>query len=226
MKKWTLLLLSTVLLVSLAACGRPAESPSAMEPKTSQMKAICELAVMDCYYHNVAKFKEEDAEGILWWQKDKHFWIEYSGIVTLGIDASLLSVEVNDTEVTITIPKATVLRCTVDSSSLSEDSFIVAKDSAKVEAEDEVAAFAAAQTYLEESASSDTALLASAQQRAQDLLEDYITNIGKAVGKEYSVTWSYLDEDVASSGNEQASEDEATDQPASTENISESDKKS
>lgn len=220
MRKWIVLAISTALLISLAACGKPAAEPVTMEPKTSQMKAICELAVMDCYYHNVAKFKEENAEGILWWQKDKHFWIEYSGIVTLGIDASLLSIEVNDTAVTITIPEATVLRCTVDSSSLSEDSFIVAKDSAKIDAEDEVKAFAAAQTCLEESASSDTALLASAQQRAQGLLEDYITNIGKAVGKEYSVKWNYLKVHSAASENEYASENEAADASGEIESIS------
>ncbi len=222
-KKWILLLISAALLLSLAACGKSTEAPAAMEPKTSQMKAICELAVMDCYYHNVAKFKEENAEGILWWQKDKHFWIEYSGVVTLGIDASLLAVEVRDTEVTITIPEATVLRCTVDSSSLSEDSFIVAKDSAKIEAEDEVAAFAAAQDYLEQSASNDTALLANAQQRAQGLLEDYITNIGRAVGKEYSVKWDYLDKDSVPSGSEQTPENAPEDATTLTENPSETD---
>lgn len=219
MKKWTLLLIVTVFLISLTSCGNFETSPAAMEPKTSQMKAICELAVMECYYHNVAKFKKTDTEGILWWQKDKNFWIEYSGIVTLGIDTSLMSVEVNDTQVTITIPEATVLRCTVDSSSLSEESFIVAKDSAKIEADDEVAAFAAAQTYLEESASNDTALLAGAQQRAQGLLEDYIANIGKAVGKEYFVTWKYLDNNTASSKDQQTSDDDVSDEPGSTENI-------
>lgn len=93
------------------------------------------------------------------------------------------------------MPEARVLNCTVDSSSLSEDSFIVAKDSAKIEAEDEVAAFESAQSYLEEVASNDTALLSSAQQRAETLLEDYITNIGKAVGKEYSIKWVYLNDD-------------------------------
>ena len=130
-----------------------------MEPKISQMKAICELAVMDCYYHNVAKFREENAEGVLFWQKDKHFWIEYSGVVSLGIDVSQVTVEVDDTLVTITIPEAEVLRCQVDSDKLSEDSYIVAKNSAKISAEDEVAAFAQAQADLEATAAADTALL-------------------------------------------------------------------
>ena len=49
-----------------------------------------------------------------------------------------------------------------------------------------------AQSKLEETASNDKTLLANAQQRAQTLLEDYITNIGNAVGKTYTIRWEYL----------------------------------
>lgn len=203
MKKLMCILISAVLTLSLAACSDTEPAPVDMEPKTSQMKAICELAVMDCYYHNVAKYELKDAEGFLWWTKDKNLWIEYSGVVTIGIDVSRVTVEVDGTKVTISIPAAEVLSCTVDSSSLTEDSFIVAQDSAAIEAEDEVYAFADAQAKLEETASQDTALLASAQQQAQQLLEDYITNIGKATGKSYSIEWIYLDENNVPVGSEQ-----------------------
>lgn len=203
MKKLMCILISAMLTLSLAACSNTEPAPVDMEPKTSQMKAICELAVMDCYYHNVAKYELKDAEGFLWWTKDKNFWIEYSGVVTIGIDVSRVTVEVDGTKVTISIPAAEVLSCTVDSSSLTEDSFIVAQDSAAIEAEDEVYAFADAQAKLEETASQDTALLASAQQQAQQLLEDYITNIGKATGKSYSIEWIYLDENNVPVGSEQ-----------------------
>lgn len=203
MKKLMCILISAMLTLSLATCSNTEPAPVDMEPKTSQMKAICELAVMDCYYHNVAKYELKDAEGFLWWTKDKNFWIEYSGVVTIGIDVSRVTVEVDGTKVTISIPAAEVLSCTVDSSSLTEDSFIVAQDSAAIEAEDEVYAFADAQAKLEETASQDTALLASAQQQAQQLLEDYITNIGKATGKSYSIEWIYLDENNVPVGSEQ-----------------------
>lgn len=203
MKKLMCILISAVLTLSLAACSDTEPAPVDMEPKTSQMKAICELAVMDCYYHNVAKYEMKDAEGFLWWTKDKNFWIEYSGVVTIGIDVSRVTVEVDGTKVTISIPAAEVLRYTVDSSSPTEDSYIVAKDSAAIEAEDEIAAFSVAQADLEATASQDTALLASAQQQAQQLLEDYITNIGKATGKSYSIEWIYLDENNVPVGSEQ-----------------------
>ena len=203
MKKLMCILISAALTLSLAACSNTEPAPVDMEPKTSQMKAICELAVMDCYYHNVAKYELKDAEGFLWWTKDKNFWIEYSGVVTLGVDVSRVTVEVDGTKVTISIPAAEVLSCTVDSSSLTEDSYIVAKDSAAIEAEDEIAAFSVAQADLEATASQDTALLASAQQQAQQLLEDYITNIGKATGKSYTIEWIYLDENNVPVGSEQ-----------------------
>ena len=194
MKKVVAVLLAILLSLSVAACGGKEQELANMEPEVSQMKAICELAVMDCYYHNVAKFEEEDAEGFLFWKKDKKFWIEYSGVVTLGIDVSQVEVEVTETQVTITMPPAEVQSCRVDSSSLTEESFIVADGSASIDAEDEVAAFDAAQTALEDTASRDSVLLANAQQRAQSLLEDYIKNVGNMVGKKYSIQWIYLDE--------------------------------
>ena len=172
-------------------------------PDFSGISSVCQLATLKCYYHNVAKYELKDAEGFLWWTKDKNFWIEYSGVVTLGVDVSRVTVEVDGTKVTISIPAAEVLSCTVDSSSLTEDSYIVAKDSAAIEAEDEIAAFSVAQADLEATASQDTALLASAQQQAQQLLEDYITNIGKATGKSYTIEWIYLDENNVPVGSEQ-----------------------
>ena len=157
------------------------------------MKSICELATMECYYHNVAKYSEKDATGTLWWKKDRKFWVEYAGVVTIGIDATRLNIEVNEDNVIISIPPAKVLGCKVDQSTLNDESFIIAKDSAKVEAEHQTEAFKEAQLKMQEEASSDAVLLASAQQRAQKLLEDYVNNIGNCIGKSYKIEWIYLE---------------------------------
>lgn len=194
MKRWIALLTSAMLILSCTACQKKEQLPK-VEPQISQMRSICELAVMECYYHNVAKYQEEDAAGFLLWKKDKHFWIEYSGVVELGIDASRLSMEVSGDEVTITIPAAKVLSCTVDSTSLTADSFIVDKRSANIDAEDEQAAFAEAQHNMEMSAASNRVLLGNAQQRVQVLLQSYVENIGQAIGKEYTIRWNFLEED-------------------------------
>lgn len=194
MKRWIALLTGAVLILSCTACQKKEQLPK-VEPQISQMRSICELAVMECYYHNVAKYQEEDAAGFLLWKKDKHFWIEYSGVVELGIDASRLSMEVSGDEVTITIPAAKVLSCTVDSTSLTAGSFIVDKRSANIDAEDEQAAFAEAQHNMEMSAASNRVLLGNAQQRVQVLLQSYVENIGQAIGKEYTIRWNFLEED-------------------------------
>ena len=127
-------------------------------------------------------------------EKDKHFWMEYSGIVKLGIEAALVTIEVKDDVVSITIPPAKVMKCTVDEESLDASSIIVANKSADVKAEDLTEAFADAQAKMELTAMNDTVLLAQAQQRAQKLLEDYVSNIGKVTDTQYTIQWIYVDE--------------------------------
>lgn len=185
-KRTTGLLLFICLSSSLISCA--SKGPN-MTPQVSQMKAITELATMEVYYHNVAKHEEKDASGILFWKKDKHFWIEYSGIVKLGIDPSKLEIKIDEDTVTINIPDAEVFDAEVDQKTLKKESFIVAKNSAEPEGEDETAALASAQKSMKTTASQDNALLASAKQRAQKLMGEYISNIGQVVGKEYILVW-------------------------------------
>ena len=198
MKQLVSIILLAAMCLSLAACSNSKSGDDAkpLEPQVTQMKYICELATMQCYYHNVAKYFEKDASGALWWKKDRKFWVEYSGIVTIGIDASLVTMTIDGDAVTITIPPAKVFRCKVDEKTLSKDSFIVARDSAAVEAEHQSEAFKNAQAKMREAAEKDTALLASAQQRAQKLLEDYVTNIGNSIGKTYTIKWVYISDET------------------------------
>ena len=190
MKKYLSVILIIMMCFSSVSCAKEIKN---IAPETSQMKSICELAVMECYYHNVAKYKEENATGILWWEKDRHFWMEYAGVVTIGVDTSLMNIDVEGENVTITIPPAKVLGCKVDETTLTEDSFIVAQNSAKVEAEHQTEAFKSAKDKLESEAKSNFTLLAAAQQRVQKLLEDYVNNIGNSVGKTYKIKWIYLE---------------------------------
>lgn len=196
MKRIIAILLLLVSLLALCACGDASVPPATEEPQITQMRTICELATMDCYYHNVAKYYEKDAEkGILGLgKKDKKFWVEYSGEVTIGLDATLVALQVSGDQVTITIPPAKVLGAKVYSDSLTTDSYIIDKDSADITAEDQTRVFENAQADMLAQASNDHLLLFNAQQRAQMLLEDYVTNIGNAIGVTYQINWIYLDE--------------------------------
>lgn len=189
MKKIVALFMAVLMFILCSSCGSQIEPA---EPEIVQMRSICELATMDCYFHRVLRYYQEDAEkGWFGISKDMNFWVEYTAVVSVGVDASLVTMQVSETEVTITIPPAEVFDIAVDD--LTQDSFIVDKKSADVKAEHEAAAFADAEKQLREAVESDATLLASAQSRAMSLMEDYIKNLGDLVGVEYSINWVYVD---------------------------------
>ena len=184
----------TALLLLTTACGK-AEAPVLPVPQEGQMKAICQLAVLECGYHNLAKFEQKDASKFLWMIKDKRFWVEYSATAVLGIDADQVSMELQGDVVSITLPRAQVLDCKVNGDSLSKDSYIVDKDSAPVTAEDEVYAFQEAQDGLQKTVEADNNMMNLAQKRAEELLRNYVNSLSKATGTEYQVEFHYIEED-------------------------------
>lgn len=186
MKKVLLFLISAVL---LSGCQRSDPKPQ-IELQEQEMRAICNLAVMKCYYHNVASYYEKDAEGVLFWKKDKHFWIEYDGIVELGIDGTQLTMDVDGENVTITLPEAKVLTApTVDSASLTADSYYVDSTSAPITQEDETTAFQMAQEALQEKAEKDSATLAQAEAHVKTVLQNYVKRVGEQLGKDYKLSF-------------------------------------
>lgn len=184
----------TALLLLTTACGK-AEAPVLPVPQEGQMKAICQLAVLECEYHNLAKFEQKDASKFLWMIKDKRFWVEYSATAVLGIDADQVSMELQGDVVSITLPRAQVLDCKVNGDSLSKDSYIVDKASAPVTAEDEVYAFQEAQDGLQKTVEADNNMMNLAQTRVEDLLRNYVNSLAKATGTEYQVEFHYIEED-------------------------------
>lgn len=184
----------TALLLLTTACGK-VEEPVLPVPQEEQVKAICQLAVLECDYHNLAKFEQKDASKFLWMTKDKRFWVEYSATTVLGIDVNQVSMELQGDVVKVTLPKAQVLDCKVNGDSLSPDSYIVDKDSAPVTAEDEVYAFQEAQDGLQKTVEADNNMMNLAQKRAEELLRNYVNSLAKATGTEYQVEFHYIEED-------------------------------
>lgn len=185
----------TALLLLTTACGK-AEEPALPLPQEEQVKTICQLAVLECEYHNLAKYQDgQKVERFLWMTKGKRFWVEYSATAVLGIDADQVSMELQGDVVSITLPRARVLNCKVNGDSLSKDSYIVDKDSAPVTAEDEVRAFKDAQDSLQQTVEADGDMLNLAQTRVEDLLRNYVNSLAKATGTEYQVEFHYIEED-------------------------------
>lgn len=193
LKKSLFLLLAVLTLLFCAACGKE-EAVEIPVPEEAQLKSICQLSVLEGYFHNVYKYNQENAEKFLWMSKNKRFWLEYTGIAKYGIDASQVSMEVEGQDITITLPKAKLLYCKVDSTSLTEDSYIVDQDSAKIKAEDSKNALTQAQAKLETEAADYEPLLTLAQQQTEKLMEEYVHNIAAAAGADtdyYTIHWNY-----------------------------------
>lgn len=185
----------TALLLLTTACGK-AEEPALPLPQEEQVKTICQLAVLECEYHNLAKYQDgQKVERFLWMTKGKRFWVEYSATAVLGINADQVSMELQGDVVSITLPRARVLNCKVNGDSLSKDSYIVDKDSAPVTAQDEVYAFQEAQDGLQKTVEADNNMMNLAQKRAEELLRNYVNSLAKATGTEYQVEFHYMEED-------------------------------
>ena len=185
--------------------GKKQETKTFELSEYSSVSDICELATLRSYYHNVAVY-EEKPEGaakiitdILTWPFNellktgyKQFWLEYSGIVEIGIDLKADRILINNPDadgvVDIYVPDAKVLNVDADESSFSkplDETGLFTVITAKERSD----AYAAAQENMRQEAENDQALLRRAKNNAKILLERYIINLGKEMGVEYTVNW-------------------------------------
>lgn len=185
--KFTCVILITLLSINcLFGCGSQKQKPD-----FSSIKSVCELSTLKCYYHNVATY-EKNAHGLLkvFGSGYKKIWIEYSGIVNLGIDINKVDISEPDTNnvITIKIPDAEVQSTSLDKSTLSEpltDKGVFTK----ITTEEKTEALSSAQQNMKETAQKDTSLLAQAKEHAKLILQGYINNLGEEFNDEYSIKW-------------------------------------
>ena len=177
-----------------AAHSGDKQQTTASPPDLSQIRNICELATLECYFRNVAKSVKEKGTGVSHWgEKDRTFWIEYTGIAKIGIDMAKVTMQVDGNNVIITLPEAEILSYKVDE--ITENSYITSPDSwfnkNPITAEEQTAAVEQAQAEMKSNVENNSALFIRAQDRAKKLIENYITQLGEASGVEYQIIWKY-----------------------------------
>lgn len=177
-------LMALVLASALALSGCAARNDDA---EFSQLSAICELATLKCYYHNVAEYVN-GTDSLLHFGYKK-IWIEYAGIVTIGIDASKVRASKPDPSgvVQVAMPQAEILSVDFDEDSIAEvtETGLLASVTAK----EKTNTLAYAQADMEKTASENASLRAQAEQRARYVVQEYIERVGAALGKTYTVQW-------------------------------------
>ena len=188
-----IMLLASLGFLALPGCATEA----ADRPDFSDVRNITELASLDCYYHNVVRY-HKDADG--WFFGignigEKNYWFEYDGIVELGLDVGKVAVSEPDASniVTITIPPVQIL----GHPDIDEDSMTNPLESngwfTSMSADEKTRALAGAQENLVETANNDEAAKLQSKERAKKILEQYVKNVGKAIGQEYSVEWNEIE---------------------------------
>lgn len=195
MKKIVLLLTCVIFVTCFTGCSN--KQVLDKKPDVTQIRSICNLATLECYYHNVAKSTKTTGSGIAHWgETDRKFWIEYTGIAKIGIDMAQVDMKIEGDKITVTMPNAKLLSIDISENDLNEDSYIASEDNwnkNKITAEDQTTAINDAQSKMAESVKSNTQLLLSAQTRAQELIENYINQLGELSGINYNIQWIYED---------------------------------
>lgn len=164
-----------------------------IQPEFSAVNQICELATLKCYYHDVAEY-EKQPDGFLpnlfFKYGYKKFWIEYDGIIEVGIDASNVKVNEPDANglVKIYVPEAKILNVDADLDSMKKpvsDTGIFTDITANEESE----AFSKAQATMKDNAQNDTNILKQAHDNARELLKQYVIRVGEQTGQTFTVEW-------------------------------------
>ena len=196
-----LLLLAVVLLIP----GNKTEDRTIELSEYSSVSDICELATLRSFYHNVVVYEEKPDDAtkvisdIFTWPFNgllktgyKQFWLEYSGVVDIGIDLKSDRILINNPDaggvVDVYVPDAKVLNVDADETSFSEpldETGLFASITAKERSD----AYAAAQESMRHEAENDQALLRRAKNNAKILLEQYILNLGREMGVKYTIHW-------------------------------------
>lgn len=179
-------------------------------PEQSEVDAICQLATLDCYYHNVARSIKSAGTGVEHMgERDRKFWIEYDAYARVGIDVNQLQMSINEetNEITIILPKAMIVGAVnADPNSYNINSYIEEPDTSTIAnwtvnsinknpitSTDVTEAIAESLLELETEIMNDAALLNRARERAKDLITSYIEQLAEMSDVEYTINWVYIE---------------------------------
>ena len=184
MKTIKFLIVTLILLTITTGCQKKQN----VELNVEGIKSIAELSTLNVYYHNVAPGNKEKGKGITSiGEVDRKYWIEYDGVASLGIDMSELEIEVDGSNVVITMPKAKILSTNISSEMkiyYSDDSWF---NKNKITAEDQTVAVTTAQSKMRTELENNKSLFIQANQRAESLLTSYINQISELTEKTYTI---------------------------------------
>ena len=167
-----------------------------IKPNITEIRSICNLATLECHFNNVAKSTKSPGTGLSHLgEPEREFWIEYSGVLKIGVDMSRVKITIAEDTITVNMPNAEILSYKADSKSMSET--ISTPDSINsnpISSEDKTVAMNEAESQIRENIENNTTLLATSKEKAKALIENYINKIGEETGVDYAIVWKEADD--------------------------------
>ncbi len=169
-------------------------------PDEVQIQSICQLATLQCYYHNVARAVKSPGAGVSHFgETETEFWFEYTAYAELGIDFSQVTMVIVGDQVIVTLPDAHIIgQIQVLSDSITDPIYqpnAWYRNDIEITATDVSESMSNANETIRSSIEDDTALLATAKRRAQELIENYINQIAALSGRNYEVVFQRVTEE-------------------------------
>lgn len=193
MKKIHVLLLIIFSIFLITGCNK---KTSNLEPDLSQIRNISDLATVKAYYHNVAKVEKEKGSGITHiGEKNRKYWIEYTGVVKIGVKMSEITTEVKGNKVIVKMPKAVVLSHNYED---YNDKSIYKNDdsnfnSNKITNEEVNEAITKADNQMLVNVKANKGLFNQAEDNAKKLIKNYIEKIGELSNTNYEVQFEIIE---------------------------------
>ena len=195
MKKKIMMLILSVLLAMgvMSGCGKEEVEAESVVPE-EKIKEICQLVTHDYILSMVAKDVKLPEKGwITVLDQNRDVWLQYEGKVSVGVELPENFIKKSGKKFQIREPHPVVLTTDIVEESFTKDSYYIAGEkwysSNEITAEFQKGLVAQAQKELRESVEQDPALMTLAKDRAKELIEEYIEELGNVAGKDYEVEW-------------------------------------
>lgn len=160
------------------------------------IEMISELTTLECRYHNVAV---RDKEGNWLTVGKQYVWFEYDVIVDVGIDINEVRIE-NPTEngvVKIYLPPAKILGAAEDKATISKPVCDLGAFTELTADEERQIINEGIQRLKNDKKTQD--VIDQAYNSAKNVLEQYVINVGKLIGEDYTVEWIKVPDSVQTS---------------------------
>lgn len=157
------------------------------------IEMISELTTLECRYHNVAV---RDKEGNWLTVGKQYVWFEYDVIVDVGIDINEVRIE-NPTEngvVKIYLPPAKILGAAEDKATISKPVCDLGAFTELTADEERQIINEGIQRLKNDKKTQD--VIDQAYNSAKNVLEQYVINVGKLIGEDYTVEWIKVPDSV------------------------------